>query len=102
MCLLGGEEFGEEVGGGGGVGFGRGWGGGDAYAFFEAGAGEARDGEGGVDEAVLGGEEVEGVLEEEEVEEGDLTDGGDVAEERAEVGDDPLDVLVALEEAVAL
>ncbi|KFX99162.1 hypothetical protein V490_01913, partial [Pseudogymnoascus sp. VKM F-3557] len=44
----------------------------------------------------------EGIFKEEEVEEGDLANGGNVAEELAEVRDYALDVLVALNEAVAL
>lgn len=99
MLLLGGEEFRKQVWGGGGGGFG-GIGGGNA--FLKPGAREARYGEGGVYEAVLRGEKIEGVFEEEHVEEGDLPDGSDVAEQFAEVGDYALDVLVALEEAVAL
>tara|TARA_R110002060_G_scaffold41201_3_gene52711 strand:+ start:1412 stop:1588 length:177 start_codon:yes stop_codon:yes gene_type:complete len=39
---------------------------------------ETGDGEGGVDESVSGGQEVDGILEEEEIEEGNLSDLGGV------------------------
>lgn len=99
VCLLGCDEFGKEVRGSGGWFSGlRGRG----DALLETGASKACNGEGRVYKAVLRSEEVKGVLEEEKIKERDLANGCNVAEEFAEVGDYTLDILVALEETVAL
>ena len=70
-----GNDFGL-CGGKDGIFFGRGRAAG--VPFGHAILGESCDGEGGIYQAVFGGEEVEGVFEEEEVEDGDLADLLDV------------------------